>query len=209
MDLPIFTIQTFNQNTLRAAGAVFAHRVDLIKSPPKGLFSGGATPSNFSANTAMEQRIVLLKEELMKKLNEESVNKYGNDKVKALVDIKLDFSLLGESLLGQASATVLVERIKPVAAISAPISSPMPAAMSAPISAPISNSRAPISSPMPAPMAAAMAAPMAAPISPPMPNSRAANSRPANSRAPEPANRLPTTGGKYKSKLGKSRKNRL
>jgi hypothetical protein len=187
MDLPIFTIQTFNQNSLRAAGAVFAHRVDLVKSPPKGLFSGGATPSNFLANTAMEQRISLIKGELMKILNEEAINKYTNDKVKALVDIKMDFSLLGESLLGQASATVLVERIKPVA----PMSAPAPISAPAPMSAP-----APVSAP--------------APMSAPMPNARIPNARIPNARIPsEPANPLPATGGKYRSKLGKSRKNRL
>ena len=118
----------------------------------------------------------------------------------ALVDVKLHFSNIGKDdssifLAGQASATALIKRNKlntsqPLA--SAPLSAPMPS--SQPFAAPVAA--APVAA---APAALQLSSQPAAPAAQfPLPNLSNAKILPYQ----------PLTGGKYKTKLGKSRKNR-
>uniref|UniRef100_A0A6C0APM9 Uncharacterized protein n=1 Tax=viral metagenome TaxID=1070528 RepID=A0A6C0APM9_9ZZZZ len=205
MSLPIFTIQTFNQNTLQPAGAVFAQRVEAV-SMARNVFAG-ISGSVGGRNMVMEKKMNDLTKVLMEELQSQTKTAYPN--AVALVDVKMHFSDIGKDdsnmfLAGQASATALIKRNKPVA--QAPASSSGPMAMAAPLAmaAPM-----PMPMPMPGPMPMAAPMPMPGPGLGPMAinqsrNSRVANSKPNNSTNPVPV----STGGKYRSKLGKSRKNR-
>ena len=100
--LPIFTIQTFNQNALQAIGAVFAQQVEGVPI--------SITPGR---NPAMEQKIVDLTNALKYQLNTNTLSSYP--KALALVDLKISFTEIGSSgqnilLLGQATATALTKK---------------------------------------------------------------------------------------------------
>lgn len=190
MALPIFTIQTFNQNTLQPTGAVFAQRVEAVTLGRN--FLAGITGATGGRNALMEKKMNDLTKALLDELQIQTKNLFPN--AVALVDVKTVFSNIGSEdstifLAGQASATALIKRNK-----SANSSATAPSAPMAPM----------------APMVPS--APMA-PIAPMAPSGPMAPMAPmalVNSKVvSEPAVPLPTTGGKYRSKLGKSRKNRL
>ena len=197
MSLPIFTIQSFSQTALQPAGAVFAQRVESVSMARN--FLAGITGVVGGRNTIMEKKMNDLTKGLMEELQLQVQNKYPN--AVALVDVKLHFSDIGKDdsnmfLAGQASATALIKRNKqntsqPLA--SAPIPSSQPLA-----SAPIPSSQ-PFAAPAAAPAALQLSSQPAAPAAQfPPPNLSNAKIRPYQ----------PLTGGKYKTKLGKSRKNR-
>jgi len=113
MPLPIFTIQTFNQNTLQPAGAVFAQRVEAVSIVRN--FLAGITGIVGGRNTAMEKKMNDLTKVLMEELQLQARTAYPN--AVALVDVKVHFSDIGKDdsnmfLAGQASATALIKRNK-------------------------------------------------------------------------------------------------
>jgi uncharacterized protein YbjQ (UPF0145 family) len=193
MSLPIFTIQTFNQNSLQPTGAVFAQRVEAITMSRN--FLAGITGTAGGRNTAMEKKMNELTKALTEELQLQAKNTYPS--AVALVDVKMQFSNIGKDdsnmlLAGQASATALIKRVKSVGS-SVTSSNPVnPMAPMAPV-APMGSR--PISPPMGSPMASR-------PI-----NSSMADMPPMNSGLRN-YNIPPRVGGKRKSKLGKSRKNR-
>jgi uncharacterized protein YbjQ (UPF0145 family) len=215
MPLPIFTIQTFNQNTLQPAGAVFAQRVEMITAGRD--FLGGITGSTGGRNTAIEKKMHDLTKSLVEELHLQANRAFPS--AVALVDVKMHISNDSPELLtGQASATALVKRNKlptpqpsPVTSgeVSAPMASPLPA---------------PMASPLPAPMASPMASPMAAPMASPVAvknntrNSRILNA-PVNPVLANRSNRvnpgisansaIPMKIGGKKNFISKSRKNRI
>lgn len=181
MPLPIFTIQTFNQNTLQPAGAVFAQRVEAVSIVRD--FLAGITGIVGGRNTAMEKKMNDLTSVLMEELQLQARTAYPN--AIALVDVKVHFCNIGNDgsnmfLSGQASATALIKRNK----VNTPA---MAMAMATPVPAPVA---APVASPVAAPVASPVAAPVAAPVPPPV--------APNNSKV----------GGR-KSFISKSRKNRI
>jgi len=192
--LPVFTIQTFNQNALQPAGAVFAQRVETI-SVGRSFFSGTGSTGR---NTMMEKKMNELTMALMQELDIQAKKMYPS--AVALVNVKVHFSDIGKTdsnmfLTGQVSATALIKRVKPVGQSMVP--SPM---ASAPLSSP------PIASPMASP-------PMpSAPMAPAMPSSSSPVSSAAMALSPQNSKNLaipkPIGGAKRKSFISKSRKNR-
>ena len=113
--LPVFTIQTFNQNTLQPAGAVFAQRVESISIARN--FFAGVSGIVGGRSTIMEKKMNDLTTVLMEELDIQAKKIYPN--AIALVNVKVHFSDICKSdssmfLAGQASATALIKRVKPV-----------------------------------------------------------------------------------------------
>ena len=113
--LPIFTIQTFNQNALQPAGAVFAQRVESISIARN--FFAGVTGIVGGRSTMMEKKMNDLTTVLMEELDIQAKKIYPN--AVALVNVNVHFSDICKSdssmfLAGQASATALIKRVKPV-----------------------------------------------------------------------------------------------
>lgn len=203
--LPVFTIQTFNQSALQPAGAVFAQRVESI-SVGRSFFSGiGGVAGGRS--TMMEKKMNDLTQALVQELDIQAKKMYPS--AVALVNVQVHFSDIGKTdsnmfLTGQASATALIKRVKPVGQSmlpsSAPMASPVP-------SAPMAS--APMASPVPS---SAMASPMAsARIAPAISSSPASSA--AMALSPQNVKNIvipkPISGGtKRKSFISKSRKNR-
>ena len=191
MPLPVFTIQTFNQNTLQPAGAVFAQRVEAVSIARN--FLAGITGSTGGRNTAMEKKMNELTKGLMEELQSQTQVAYPS--AVALVDVKIHFSDIGKDdsnmfLAGQASATALIKRIK--------VNSP---AMTSQIAQPPAMPAMAQPSAMPAmaqPPAMVQPPAMAQPLAMPAKN---------NSRINNSGN--PTKVGGKKSFISKSRKNRI
>jgi uncharacterized protein YbjQ (UPF0145 family) len=196
--LPVFTIQTFNQNALQPAGAVFAQRVETI-SVGRSFFSGTGSTGR---NTMMEKKMNDLTLALMQELDIQAKKMYPS--AVALVNVQVHFSDIGKTesnvfLTGQVSATALIKRVKPVG------QSMIPSPMS---SAPLAS--APMASPMASPIASP---PMpSAPLAPAMPSSSSPVSSAAMALSPQNSKNLaipkPIGGAKRKSFISKSRKNR-
>jgi len=192
--LPVFTIQTFNQNALQPAGAVFAQRVESI-SVARGFFSG-VTGVAGGRSTMMEKKMNDLTLALMQELDTQAKKMYPN--TVALVNVQIHFSDIGKTdsnmfLTGQASATALIKRVKAIG------QSMMPSSSAPLASAPLAS--APLAS-APLPMPAL-----------PSPSSPAASA--AMVLSPQEKKDLiipkPISGGKSKKRLSfisKSRKNR-
>jgi len=197
--LPVFTIQTFNQNALQPAGAVFAQRVESI-SVARGFFSG-VTGVAGGRSTMMEKKMNDLTLSLMQELDTQAKKMYPN--TVALVNVQIHFSDIGKTdsnmfLTGQASATALIKRVKAIG------QSMMPSSSAPLASAPLAS--APLAS---APLASA---PLPMPALP-SPSSPAASA--AMVLSPQEKKDLiipkPISGGKSKKRLSfisKSRKNR-
>jgi uncharacterized protein YbjQ (UPF0145 family) len=184
--LPVFTIQTFNQNALQPAGAVFAQRVETI-SVGRSFFSGTGSTGR---NTMMEKKMNDLTLALMQELDVQAKKMYPS--AVALVNVQVHFSDIGKTdtnmfLTGQVSATALIKRVKPVGQSMIPSSAPL--------------ASAPMASPMPS-----------APIAPAMPSSSSPVSSAAMALSPQNSKNLaipkPIGGAKRKSFISKSRKNR-
>jgi uncharacterized protein YbjQ (UPF0145 family) len=193
--LPVFTIQTFNQNALQPAGAVFAQRVETI-SLARNLFAGiGGIVGGRS--TLMEKKMNDLTQALMQELDLQAKKMYPN--AVALVNVQLIFSDIGKTesnmfLAGQASATALIKRVKAVGQSMIPTSSALPTSSSPAASA--ADSALPVVSAVPAmPSSSSPAASAAAVLSP-------QNAK--NIVVP----RAISGGRKRKSFISKSRKNR-
>ena len=110
MALPVYTIQSFNQATLKAAGAVFAQRVETISLLRNFMAGFGGIIGGRS--TTMEKKMDDLTKVLLEEIQANAISKYPN--AVALVDLKLHFSDIGKTeqnmfLAGQASATVLIQ----------------------------------------------------------------------------------------------------
>lgn len=198
--LPVFTIQTFNQNALQPAGAVFAQRVETI-SVGRSFFAGTGSTGR---NTMMEKKMNDLTQALIQELDIQAKKMYPS--AVALVNVQVHFSDIGKTdsnmfLSGQASATALIKRVKPVGQSMIP----SPAA-SAPMASPLAS---PVAS---APMASPMASPLASPMAPAMPPSSSPASSAAMALSPQNSKNLaipkPIGGAKRKSFISKSRKNR-
>jgi uncharacterized protein YbjQ (UPF0145 family) len=175
--LAVFTIQTFNQNALQPAGAVFAQRVESISIARS--FVAAIAGVAGGRSTMMEKKMNDLTQALMQELDIQAKKMYPN--AVALVNVQVHFSNIGKSdnnmfLAGQASATALIKRVKPVGQSMAPLgsASPMPLGSaplgSAPGSAPLGSplGSAPLGS-APLPMLPAMptsSSPAAIPLSP-------------------------------------------
>ena len=113
--LPIFTIQTFNQAALQAAGSVFVQRVESISIARN--FFAGVTGVAGGRSTMMEKKMNDLTQALMQELDSQAKKMYPN--AVALVNVQVHFSDIGKNdqnmfLAGQASATILIKRVKPV-----------------------------------------------------------------------------------------------
>jgi len=164
--LPVFTIQTFNQNSLQPAGAVFAQRVESI-SIARNFFAGiGGIVGGRS--TMMEKKMNDLTRVLMEELDTQAKKIYPN--AVALVNVQVHFSDICKSdssmfLAGQASATALIKRVKAVGQSMAPseqLAPAMPPAMPPAMAPGMSQA-------MPPAMPPGMSQPMApAPLSPPL-----------------------------------------
>jgi hypothetical protein len=156
MPLPLITVQTFNQSSLQAAGAVFVQRVESV-SVSRGLLAGiTGAPSGTGRNELMEKKMNDLTQVLLSELDIQAKKKYPA--AIGLVNADIDFTISGQDasmmLIGKASATVLVKRTKPLVS-----SGTMPEPMSRPMSEPAAM---PMSAPMPRPMSEPM--PMSAPM---------------------------------------------
>lgn len=171
MSLPVFTVQTFNQAVLKAAGAVFAQRVDIIP--------GNKVPAE------MQKKIKDLTTATLADLQQAAKAKYPA--AVALIDTDIEVSEFGPSFVScLASATVLLKKVasQPVAIPMAQVQ-PQPMAqvqpqpipeMSQPLFALPSQpmgSQGPmqplILQPVASPVAAPVAAPVASPVAPPVP----------------------------------------
>ena len=111
MALPIFTIQSFDQDTLQPAGAVFAQRVEGISIYRNILAGVGGIMGG--RNKAMEKKMNDLTKVLIEEITTQAKAKYPS--VVSLVDLKIHFSDIGKTddnmfLAGQATATALVKR---------------------------------------------------------------------------------------------------
>lgn len=202
--LAVFTIQSFNQSALQPAGAVFAQRVEII-SLARNVFAGtGGVVGGRS--TLMEKKMNDLTQALMQELDLQAKKMYPN--ALALINVQLNFSDIGKTdanmfLAGQASATALIKRVKPVGQSMIPLAS-------APLgSAPLGS--APLAS---APLASA---PLGSALGPVVPAAIPSSSSPASSAAmalsPQNAKNIVipkaiSGGKKRKSFISKSRKNR-
>lgn len=151
MALPVYTIESFNQNALQAAGAIFAQRVETI-SLLRNIFAGiGGIIGGRS--TTMEKKMEDLTKVLLEEIQAKAISKYPN--AVALIDLKLQFSDIGKTqenmfLAGQASATVLIKKI---GRTSQPQAQPIVQPIAQPIASnkPI-NTQPPIAQPMPQPV---------------------------------------------------------
>jgi uncharacterized protein YbjQ (UPF0145 family) len=179
--LPVFTIQTFNQNALQPAGAVFAQRVESI-SIARNFFAGlGGVVGGRS--TMMEKKMNDLTTVLMEELDIQAKKLYPN--AVALVNVNVHFSDICKSdssmfLAGQASATAIIKRVKAVG--QSMVTSSQPVAPLVPAPAPAQMS-APAPAQMSAPASAQMSAPAPAPAPvpiqmPPLAIPSSANSQP-------------------------------
>lgn len=192
--LPVFTIQTFNQSALQPAGAVFAQRVESI-SIARNFFAGVAGVVG-GRSTMMEKKMNDLTQALMQELDIQAKKMYPS--AVALVNVQVHFSDIGKTdsnmfLAGQASATAIIKRVKPVGQSMVPSSAPM-------ASAPMAS--APMASPVPS-----------APLSPAMPSSSSPAFSSAMALSPQNAKNIVipkaiSGGAKRKSFISKSRKNR-
>ena len=122
MALPIFTIQTFNQSALQAAGAIFIQRVETV-ALQGNVAEGRSTP--------MEKKMNDLTRALLDDIQTQAKAKYPN--TVALVDVHIDFSEVGKTgdmsfLAGQASATALIRKAKKTGntPVTPPMAMPMP-----------------------------------------------------------------------------------
>ena len=178
MALPIFTIQSFNQNALQAAGAVFVQRVESVSLLRNVVAEVGGIIGGRS--TTMEKKMNDLTKVLLDELQTQTKVKYPS--AVALVDVHIEFSDIGKTdqnmfLAGQASATALVRKTRkpensPVAA-TVPV---VPSAGPVPSVGPVSN--VPV-----APLApVAPTLPMAPPMAPPMATTTGGRRRKAPSR---------------------------
>ena len=162
--LPFFTIQTFNQNSLQPAGAVFAQRVESI-SIGRSIFAG-ADGSVGGRSVMMEKKMNDLTRALMEELDIQAKKTYPN--AVALVNVQFHFSDIGKNdsnmfLAGQASATALIKRVKAVGQSMAP-SEQLPLAMAPAMPPAMPPAMAPA---MPPAMSQPMVSPGAsAPLSP-------------------------------------------
>jgi len=202
--LPVFTIQTFNQNALQPAGAVFAQRVETI-SLARNIFAGiGGIVGGRS--TLMEKKMNDLTQALMQELDMQAKKMYPN--AVALVDVELNFSDIGKTdsnmfLAGQASATALIKRVKAVGQSMIPNSSQV-----------VSPVASPVASPVVSPVASPVVSPVASQVVPAaMPSSSSPASSAAMALSPQNAKnivvpRAISGGRKRKSFISKSRKNR-
>lgn len=159
MPLPLITVQTFNQSSLQAAGAVFVQRVESV-SVSRGLLAGiTGAPSGTGRNELMEKKMNDLTQVLLSELDIQAKKKYPA--AIGLVNADIDFTISSQDasmmLIGKASATVLVKRTKPLVS-----SGTMPEPMSRPMSEPMPR---PMSEPMP--MSAPRLDPMSRPMSEP------------------------------------------
>jgi len=188
--LPVFTIQTFNQNALQPAGAVFAQRVEAISIARS--FVAGVAGVVGGRSTMMEKKMNDLTTVLMEELDLQAKKLYPS--AVALINVQVHFSDIGKNdanmfLAGQASATALIKRVKAVGQSMIPSSAPLASPLA---SAPLAS--APLAS---APLASAPLA--SAPLAPPVP----VNSAPIQDIViPKPI-----SGGKSKRKsfISKSR----
>jgi uncharacterized protein YbjQ (UPF0145 family) len=203
--LAVFTIQTFNQNALQPAGAVFAQRVETVSLARNVIAGIGGIVGGRS--TLMEKKMNDLTQALMQELDIQAKKMYPN--AVALINVQLDFSNIGKSdtnmfLAGHASATALIKRVKAVGQSMIPTSS-APLASAPLASAPLAS--APLAS---APLASAPSAIAAVPA---MPSSSSPAASAAAVLSPQNAKnivvpRAISGGKKRKSFISKSRKNR-
>jgi len=113
MSLPVFTVQTFNQAVLKAAGAVFAQRVDLIP--------GIKVPAE------MQKKINDLTAATLADLQQAAKAKYPA--AVALIDTDIEVSEFGPSFVScLASGTVLLKK-----AASQPVAAPVAQPVAAPV----------------------------------------------------------------------------
>jgi hypothetical protein len=76
MPLPLITVQTFNQSSLQAAGAVFVQRVESV-SVSRGLLAGiTGAPSGTGRNELMEKKMNDLTQVLLSELDIQAKKKY-------------------------------------------------------------------------------------------------------------------------------------
>ena len=113
MALPIFTIQSFNQAALQAAGAIFVQRVESISLLRNVIAEVGGIIGGRS--TTMEKKMNDLTKVLLDEIQTQAKAKYPN--AVALVDVHIEFSDIGKTdqnmfLAGQASATALVRKTR-------------------------------------------------------------------------------------------------
>jgi uncharacterized protein YbjQ (UPF0145 family) len=125
MALPIFTIQSFNQSALQAAGAIFVQRVETVA------LQGNATEGR---STPMEKKMNDLTKSLLDDIQAQAKAKYPN--AVALVDVHVDFSEVGKTgdmtfLAGQASATAIIRKAKKTG--NTPVTPPMAPPMAPPM----------------------------------------------------------------------------
>ena len=198
MPLPLITVQTFNQSSLQAAGAVFVQRVESI-SVSRGLLAGITGAASAGRNELMEKKMNDLTQVLLTELDIQAKKKYPN--AIGLVNADIDFTISGQDasmmLIGKASATVLVKRTKPLVS-GEPLSSPGPMAMALPMASP-------------GPMA--LPGPMPGPMALPGPMAKPELMSPAKEFSRTPMSELPMKGGKRRTFISKrliksSRKNR-
>lgn len=190
--LPLITIQSFNQSALQAKCAIFVQRVEAV-SIGRG-FLAGITGMAGGRNELMEKKMNDITQGLLDDLDAKARKAHPN--AAALVNANINLSTSGEDasmmIIGQASATVLIQRSKPL--VRPPLS---PAQVLAGSSAPIG-----FSSPPPPPVL-----PMAS--IPPPKNVQVPIKAEASSPVPED----PMKGGKRRTFLTRrliksSRKNR-
>jgi uncharacterized protein YbjQ (UPF0145 family) len=135
MPLPLITVQSFNQTSLQAAGAVFVQRVESV-SIARGVLSG-ITGLVGGRNELMEKKMNDLTQALLDELDAKAKKVYPT--AIGLVDANIHFSTTGPDssmiLVGQASATVLIKRVKPLTTSLS--SSPAPLANPVPLASPV------------------------------------------------------------------------
>ena len=124
MALPVFTIQSFNQNLLQAAGSIFIQRVESVSLLRNIGGFGGITGGR---SIPMEKKMNDLTKALLDELQVQAKAKYPT--AIALVNVHIDFSDIGKTgdymfLAGQLSATALVRK-SPKLKSSVPDSVPM------------------------------------------------------------------------------------
>jgi uncharacterized protein YbjQ (UPF0145 family) len=170
MALPIFTIQSFNQNALQAAGAVFVQRVESVSLLRNVVAEVGGIIGGRS--TTMEKKMNDLTKVLLDELQTQTKVKYPS--AVALVDVHIEFSDIGKTdqnmfLAGQASATALVRKTRK------PENSPVAATVPVPSAGPV-PSVGPVSNVPVAPVAPTL------PMAPPMATTTGGRRRKAPSR---------------------------
>jgi len=217
MSIPIFTIPQYPPN-FTPIGSVFVHHVISVKAPTKGVFNYAGAPNTPSNN--LEKQVELVRGELLKKLKEDARKK--DSSVSALVDVKVNISVFGESsLLGQASATVLIKK-PPTQNKNSPMRPNSPIRPNSPMrpNSPVrqNNPMAPLvsqNSPMRPNSPVRQNNPVAPLVSQNSPLGPQGPQGPLGPQGPQgpqgPLGPVAQQGGrkKYVSKLGKSRKNRI